>query len=81
MNAQATINITIKPRRILLAVYESLLPESISSTNQRSHMEITYKDDVLTLDFKASDTSALRAVINSYLRFAFLSKQIVETIH
>ena len=80
MNVQATISIALESRRALEAALEALIPESIISSNPRSMIKIVQEDDILYMIFRATDTSALRASINSYLRFAFLSKRVIEII-
>jgi tRNA threonylcarbamoyladenosine modification (KEOPS) complex Pcc1 subunit len=50
---------------------KTLSPET-KSASSRSRVRIDSTDGVLTLEFRASDTSALRAVVNSYLNWVLL---------
>ncbi|MCW3977537.1 MAG: KEOPS complex subunit Pcc1, partial [Candidatus Bathyarchaeota archaeon] len=49
-----------------------LRPETEKPLTSRSKVQINEEGKVMTLTFEARDTSALRAVINSYLRWIAL---------
>jgi tRNA threonylcarbamoyladenosine modification (KEOPS) complex Pcc1 subunit len=53
-------------------VLKALKPEAEKPLTSRSRVHIKGKNRVLTLVFEARDTSALRAVTNSYLRWVAL---------
>lgn len=61
-------------------MFVALEPETKTQLTGRSSVKITKKDGNLMLTFKAMDTSALRAAINSYLHWVFLTKAILETV-
>ena len=69
MKAQAVIYLKFASERNLNAVLEALLPESSRSATSRSHVRIARANNVLTLKFAAKDTSALRAIINSFMHW------------
>jgi tRNA threonylcarbamoyladenosine modification (KEOPS) complex Pcc1 subunit len=52
----------------LQVVLQALKPETETSSTHRSKVIMTAEGQSLVLDFRANDTSALRAAINSYLR-------------
>lgn len=55
-------------------------PETKVTITPRSKVQIQREKNSLRLCFKAKDTSALRAVINSYLRFVQLIKMVVDVV-
>ena len=82
MNATATIRLHFPSRQHLSAVFEALEPETRSTVTGRSKVAIA-KDDkalMLTLVFTAKDTSALRAAVNSYLHWARLTMDALESV-
>jgi tRNA threonylcarbamoyladenosine modification (KEOPS) complex Pcc1 subunit len=46
-----------------------LRPESEMPSSSRSHVNIHIQEEGILLTIKASDTTAMRAAINSYLRW------------
>jgi tRNA threonylcarbamoyladenosine modification (KEOPS) complex Pcc1 subunit len=68
MNAQATIRLNFVSGKQLQVVLKALKPETETSSTHRSKVYMTTEGQGLVLDFRAKDTSALRAAINSYLR-------------
>ena len=82
MNATATIRLRFSSRQQLSAVFKALEPETRSTVTGRSKVTIA-KDDkalMLTLIFRARDTSALRAAVNSYLHWARLTMDALESV-
>jgi len=80
MKAQAVIRLNFSSEKQLKVVLEALKPETRSPLTRRSKVQMESEGNSLTLNFKASDTSALRAAINSYLRWILLTKTILESI-
>ena len=68
MNAQAVVRLHFSSEKQLKVVLESIKPETETSTTSRSEVQMNAEENNLVLEFKATDTSALRASINSYLR-------------
>lgn len=73
MLAQATIRFRFASKKDLDVVLKALSPETVMSTSLRSHVKIGATKGVLTLEFEAKDTSAIRAAVNSYLHWISLS--------
>jgi tRNA threonylcarbamoyladenosine modification (KEOPS) complex Pcc1 subunit len=72
MKAQAAIYLKFASKRDLNIILEVLSPEAARPATSRSHVRIAGTDCVLTLKFEAKDTSALRAILNSYLHWTIL---------
>ena len=68
MAAQALIRLTFSNEKQLKVVMEALEPETASSPSPRFRVHIKGEGTNLALNFKARDTSSLRASTNSYLR-------------
>lgn len=68
MKAQAIVRLNFPSEKQLLIVLQALKPEIETPSSRRSKVIMTAEGQALVLDFKARDTSALRAAINSYLR-------------
>jgi len=80
MKAQAIIRLNFSSEKQLKVVLEALKPETRSPATRRSKVQMKGEGNSLTLNFKASDTSALRAAINSYLHWILLTKTILESV-
>jgi len=80
MKAQAIIRLNFSSEKQLKVVLEALKPETRSPPTRRSKVQMKREGNSLTLSFKASDTSALRAAINSYLRQTSLVVDILKSM-
>jgi len=69
MKTQATVNLNFPSKKRLQIVLEALMPETKISPASRSKVQVEGKGNRLALVFEARDTSALRAALNSYLRW------------
>ena len=76
MKAQAIIRLNLSSEKQLKAVLEALKPETETSTTSRSKVEMKTENQTLILDFRAKDTSALRAAMNSYLRLIVVAMNL-----
>ena len=68
MKAQAVICLNFSSEKQLKVVLEALRPEIETSVTSRSEVQMKAEGHSLVLEFTATDTSALRAALNSYLR-------------
>lgn len=68
MKAQAVIRLNFSSEKQLKVVLEALRPETETSVTPRSEVQMKAEGQSLILEFRARDTSALRAALNSYLR-------------
>ena len=72
MKAQAIVRLSFPSEKISKIVIQALKPETKTTPTQRSKVRIGGKGRRLTLSFEAKDTTALRASVNSYLRWIVL---------
>ncbi|MBD3173179.1 hypothetical protein GF326_11975 [Candidatus Bathyarchaeota archaeon] len=77
INAKVKIFLDKKMQRV---IKNALKPESETPSSDRSETEVLIKKDYLIIETHASDTSALRAALNSYLRWVEGISKIVENI-
>lgn len=80
MKAQAIIRLNFSSEKQLKVVLEALKPETKTPPTRRSKVQMKGEGNSLTLNFKARDTSALRAAVNSYLRWILLTKTVLESV-
>jgi tRNA threonylcarbamoyladenosine modification (KEOPS) complex Pcc1 subunit len=80
MRAQAVIRLRFATKKNLNVVLKALSPETVKSAASRSLVKIESEGNVLILRFEASDTSALRAVVNSYLHWALLAMDTLSKL-
>jgi len=75
----ATVTVELAPH-LADIVEGSLLPEVESPTSKRSRVKVAVDGGVLKVTVEASDVSALRAALNSYLRWVAAILDVVETV-
>jgi len=68
MKAKATVNINISSDKHLISILKALKPETKKLGN-RSKVNINKDGSFIILTVEAKDTVALRATLNTYLRW------------
>ncbi|HIE13978.1 TPA: hypothetical protein EYP70_01760 [Candidatus Bathyarchaeota archaeon] len=79
VKAYATIYLTFPSEKVTALIYKSIKPETESAPTLRSKVSITKAERTITLTFQARDTTALRAAVNSYLRWIMLIDNTYKT--
>lgn len=69
MKANAVLRLKLPSKRSLEMVYRALMPETAKPATTRSKAHLKTEDLFLVLTIEAKDTVALRAAINTYLRW------------
>ena len=69
MNAKATVRLQFSSEKHLNVIFNALLPEANRPATKRSKVVLTQYSTFLVLTAEASDTVALRAALNAYLRW------------
>ena len=81
MKASTVISLHFPSRKRLEIVLKALKPEiERHQFMRRSKVNVSSRQNSLILSFEAEDTSALRASINSYLRWIMLINDSFQTI-
>jgi KEOPS complex subunit Pcc1 len=70
--ASAILKVNLPSERISETIQRALEPETKTSLTDRSRMKLSREGKTVTLVFKAEDTTALRASMNSYLNWLHL---------
>ena len=81
MKVQAIIRVYFSSEKQLQVIMKALQPETETSSTHRSKLCMSIEGQGLVLDFRAKDTSALRAAINSYLRLIGVAMDIQKFTH
>jgi len=69
MKAKATIRLRFASEKQLSALINALTPEVQKQIGIRSKVDLSRDGQALVLNVEAQDTVALRAALNSYLRW------------
>ncbi|MGA2627076.1 MAG: KEOPS complex subunit Pcc1 [Candidatus Bathyarchaeia archaeon] len=67
-SAEARISVLFRSRQQMEAIAEALHPEILHPAGEKAQARITKGGKMLKLQFEARDSSALRAIMTSYLR-------------
>jgi len=78
--ARASVRLKFQTQEQLESIFEALKPETRTPLTKRSKVQMTKEGNVLNLTFEATDTSALRAAINSYLHWILLTRDVLESL-
>jgi len=80
MSAKASIRLKFQSGEQLESIFKALEPETRTSLTRRSKVRIMKEGNILSLTLEATDTSALRAAINSYLNWILLTKEVLDSL-
>jgi tRNA threonylcarbamoyladenosine modification (KEOPS) complex Pcc1 subunit len=75
--AEITIDM---PGDLVDVIEGSLVPEVERPTSERSNVDVVAREGKLVIRIKASDVAALRAAVNSYLRWVGAILDVVDSI-
>ncbi|MBS7609718.1 hypothetical protein KEJ36_03200 [Candidatus Bathyarchaeota archaeon] len=74
--ARAIISIDFEDEDCLEGALKALMPETLRAVSSRSNVKIFLEGRSLILEFSARDSTALRAAMNSYLRWILTIKEL-----
>jgi len=80
MRAHAVVHLGFASQKQSKIVFEALQPETRTISTHRSRVSIKGRGKTLMIRFEAEDTSALRAAMNSFLRWVFLMKTVLNSV-
>jgi len=80
MKAKATVRLQLSSEKHLAALINALKPETNRPATKRSKVLLTRDSQFLVLTVEASDTVALRAALNAYLRWINSVFSVLETL-
>jgi tRNA threonylcarbamoyladenosine modification (KEOPS) complex Pcc1 subunit len=76
--AGASVELTFPDVKIASVVCESIRPEKILPGSTSCEVKVNRRKNVLCLEIDARDTAALRAALNSFLRWAAVARDMAE---
>lgn len=80
MKKKTVIHLETSSEKQVEAILKALLPETRKPATYRSKVSIKGEGRTLIMQVDAKDTSALRATLNSYLRWIALVEDTYETL-
>ena len=81
MKAEATVRLPMKSKKQLEALVKALTPETQKQLGTRSKVTLSAEKMTFRLRVEAEDTVALRAALNSYLRWANSTLRVLEAVN
>jgi KEOPS complex subunit Pcc1 len=76
----AVVRLPFQSKRELAALVDALQPEIQRQIGVRSKVSLNVEDLTLVLSVEATDTVALRAALNSYLRWINSTTNVLQTL-
>ena len=80
MKAKASVRLPFYSEKRLAALIDALKPETNRPATKRSKVILTQDSRFLVLTVEASDTVALRAALNAYLRWIDSAVAVLDTL-
>jgi tRNA threonylcarbamoyladenosine modification (KEOPS) complex Pcc1 subunit len=80
VKAKATVRLKFPSEKHLEMIAKALAPETEKPATFRSRVRMEKDGEFLVLKAKASDTVALRAALNAYLRWINSAANVLETL-
>ena len=78
--ASAIVRVNLPSEKISKTIQKALEPETATSITNRSKIKLGCEGKTITLVFKAEDTPALRASMNSYLSWLHLLQDLCNSL-
>jgi KEOPS complex subunit Pcc1 len=80
MRSSAVVRLKFSSKRKLEVISRALEPEIAKPSTTRAKLTLHREDSFLVLEVKASDTVALRATLNAYLRWISSILDVLELL-
>jgi tRNA threonylcarbamoyladenosine modification (KEOPS) complex Pcc1 subunit len=80
MKAKAAVRLQFSSEKHLAALMNALMPETSRPATKRSKVTLGRDSQFLVLTVEASDTVALRAALNAYLRWINSTVTVLDTL-
>lgn len=80
MKAKAVVRLKFPSEKHLQSAFRALEPETKKAATVRSQAGLSREDGFLVLTVEARDTVALRAAMNSYLRWISSAVDVLEVL-
>lgn len=80
MKARATLRTIFQSKRQLQAIASALEPELHHPAGEKANARLLIRGKKLTISFEAKDSTALRAIMSSYLRMLRATINVSESL-
>jgi KEOPS complex subunit Pcc1 len=80
VKAKAAVRLPFKSEKQLRSMLDALAPEVKRQVGIRSKATLKAEEQTLVLEIEADDTVALRAALNTYLRWINSALNVLETM-
>lgn len=80
MKAKATVRLQFSSEKRLAALMNAFMPETSRPATKRSKVMLARNQQFLVLTVEATDTVALRAALNAYLRWINSAVTVLKTL-
>lgn len=78
LETSSVIELAFQDPETAKLVSDSLKPEELLPKASRAEIEVSCRERILNLDINARDTAALRAAVNSFLRWAAVARDMTK---
>jgi len=79
-SARANVRLKFASEKQLASLLCALTPEAEAPSTRRANIRIEKNGEFLTIEVEAKDTVALRATINTYLRWINSTMNVIEVV-
>lgn len=76
--ASASVELFFGSEKEARAIHSSLKPEELLPRSTRCKAGVTRRKNALCLEIDAKDTAALRAALNSFLRWTIVARDVIK---
>lgn len=76
--ASASVELVFEDEKEARAIHSSLKPEELLPESTRCRAGVARRKNVLCLEIDARDTAALRAALNSFLRWTIVARDVIK---
>ena len=80
MKAKATVRLRLSSEKQLTTILDALMPEANRPVNVRAKAVLERDGNFAVLKVEAKDTVALRAALNTYLRWIGSTVKVLEPV-
>jgi len=80
VKGNSILEIPLESERIAKILYSALLPETKSIPSERATTSVSVKGSALVVEIVASDLTAMRAALNSYIAWISACMKTIESI-
>ena len=81
LNGHATIEIELESVELAKTLFSALNPETKSVPSERADTQLNLNGNILEIDIRAVDLTALRAALNSFLAWLSGCEKVIKAVN